>query len=73
MFWVVALIILGIICACLGDEMGKVALAIVVIAAALLLISWITGIEFFTTLAIIGAVILIIIIVIAVVVGIFGS
>ena len=73
MIWVVALIILGIICACLGEKMGGIAVALVVIALGLLLISWITGMEFFTTLAIICAVILIVIIVIAILVGIFSS
>ena len=71
MFWIIALVILAIICACLGETMGKISLSIVVVAAACLLLYALTDMDIFVTIAMIGAVILIAIIVIAIIKAIF--
>lgn len=71
MFWIIALVILAIICTCLGETMGKISLSIVVVAAACLLLYALTDMDIFVTIAMIGAVILIAIIVIAIIKAIF--
>ena len=62
MFWVVAIIVVAIIEAFLDSDAGKVVIGAGVIAIGMLLLSWISGMGFFVTLAKVCAVIIVLII-----------
>lgn len=62
MFWVVAIIVVAIIAAFLDSDVGKVVMGAGVIAIGMLLLSWISGMGFFVTLAKVCAVIIVLII-----------
>ena len=63
MFWAVVIIAIIIIGFCMDSDIGKIILVAGVIALGMLLLTWITGIEIFVTLAKICAVIIILIII----------
>ena len=63
MFWGIVIIAILIISACLESVIGKIIFGSTIIAIGFLLLSWITGISFFITLAKICAVIIVVIIV----------
>ena len=73
MFWVVAFVILALICCCLGETMGKLSLTIVVVGGASLLFYALTEMDIFITVAMACAGILIVIIAIAIIKFIFSA
>lgn len=62
MGWVIAIIIVAIIAVFMDSTAGKVVVGAGVVALGLCLISWITGISFFITLAKVCAVIIVVVI-----------
>ena len=63
MGWIVLIIILAVIAACLESLPGKLVAGSAVIAIGCLLLRWITGVELFITLAKACAVIIVLLIV----------
>lgn len=63
MGWIILIVILAIIAACLESLPGKLVAGSIVIAIGCLLLRWITGIELFVTLAKACAVIIVLLIV----------
>jgi hypothetical protein len=72
MFWIVVIIICAIIAASLDSVLGKIVIGATVVATGLLLLSWITGVGFFMTLAKACAVIIVVSIVGAILMAIIG-
>ena len=72
MFWMVVVIIVAIIAACLDSVIGKIVLGASIVALGLLLLSWISGISFLVALAKICAAIIVITIVGAILLAIIG-
>ena len=72
MFWVVLLVIVGIIAAFVDTIVGKIVIGAVVVALDLLLLSWITGLAFLITLAKVCAIIIVITITGALLLAIIG-
>ena len=62
MFWTILFVVMLIVGACLDSISGKIVFGSAVIAIGLLLISWITDISFFLTLAKLCAVVIVIVI-----------
>ena len=73
MFLVVVLIIFAIIATFLDTSIGKVVIGSAVAAIGLLLLSWITGVAFFITLAKVCAIIIVVGIVGAILYSIFSK
>ena len=73
MGWVVFFVVLGVIAACLDSVPGKIVFGAGVIAVGLLLISWITGMEFLITLAKVCAVIVVIVLTGTILLAIIGD
>lgn len=70
MIWVI--IAFAIIAVCLDTVPGKIVFAAAIIAIGLLLLSWITGLSFFVSIAKGCAVLIVVVLVGVLVVGIFG-
>ena len=72
MGWIVAIIIVAIILACMDSALGKVALVAGAVALGFLLLEWITDIGIFVVLSKVCAVIIVLIILWAILAAIFG-
>lgn len=73
MGWIIFFVVLGIVATCLDSLPGKVVFGSGVLAIGLLLISWITGIEFLVAIAKICAVVIVIVIVGVILLAIAGN
>ena len=73
MGWVIAIVVIAIIAACMDSTAGKVVIGAGVVALGLLLLSWITGAGFFITLAKACAVIIVVIIIGLILMAIIGG
>ena len=73
MGWIVFFVVLGIIAACLDSAPGKIVFGAGVLAIGLLLVSWITGMEFLIALAKACAVIIVIVITGTILLAIIGD
>ena len=72
MFWIVLIIVVGIIAAMLDSAVGKIVLGCSVAAIGLLLLKLITGIAILVTLAKVCAVIIVVTVAGALLLAIFG-
>lgn len=72
MFWIVAIIMCAVVAACLDSVLGKIVVGAAVVAIGLLLLSWITGMSFFITLARACAAIIVVAIVGAILLAMIG-
>ncbi|MGN0467220.1 MAG: hypothetical protein ACI4GY_00660 [Acutalibacteraceae bacterium] len=70
MIWIILLIICVIIAAILDSFLGKIVIGAAVVAIGFLLLSWITGMSLFITLAKACAVIIVVVIAGAILLGI---
>lgn len=73
MFWVGLIIVIAIIAACLDSSSGKFVIGAAVVAIGLLLLSWITGLELFITLAKVCAIAIVIVIVGLIVISVIDA
>ena len=73
MFWVILIVVIMIVAACLDSTQGKIVVGAGVIALGLLLLSWITGVGFFITLAKVCAVVIVVVLVGSIVLDIIGN
>lgn len=72
MFWIIAIVICAIIAVSLDSALGKIVIGAAVVAIGLLLLTWITGVGFFVTLAKVCAVVIVVVIVGAILLAIKG-
>ena len=72
MGWIILIVILAIIAACLESLPGKLVAGSIVLAIGFLLLRWITGVELFITLAKVCAILIVITIVAAILLAIIG-
>ena len=72
MGWIILIVILAIITACLESLPGKLVAGSIVLAIGFLLLRWITGVELFITLAKVCAILIVITIVGAILLAIIG-
>lgn len=72
MGWIILIVILAIIAACLESLPGKLVAGSIVLAIGFLLLRWITGVELFITLAKVCAILIVITIVGAILLAIIG-
>lgn len=72
MGWVIALIVILIIGACMDSGLGMIAIGAGVVALGMLLLEWITGLALFAVLAKICAVIIVLIVVGSILMAIFN-
>lgn len=73
MFWIGVVIVVAIIAASLDSSLGKIVIGSAVIAIGLLILSVITGVNFFITLAKACAVIIVITIIGSILLAIIGD
>lgn len=72
MFWVVVIIVVGVISACLESVPGKIVASASILSIGLLLLKWITGISFLVTLAKVCAAVIVIVIVGVILLALIG-
>lgn len=70
---VILIVVVAIIAVCLDSVLGKIVIAAGVVAIGLLLLAWITSLNFFITLAKACAVIMVVTVVGAIVMAIVGK
>ena len=72
MGWIILIVLLAIIAACLESLPGKLVVGSIVLAIGFLLLRWITGVELFIILAKVCAILIVITIVGAILLAIIG-
>ena len=73
MFWVILIVAVMIVAACLDSKVGKIVIGSGVVALGFLILSWITGAGFFITLAKACAVLIVVVLVGMIVLSIIGN